>query len=83
MNILVVQPDEKVASLEKDYLEINGYRATICKDGKSALQEAVKGAYNLILMDIVQPDMEGIGLCHKLRKMFDIPIRSEERRVGK
>lgn len=74
MNILVVQPDEKAASLEKDYLEINGYSPTICTDGKSALQEAVKGAYNLILLDIRQPDMDGISLCHKLRKMFDIPI---------
>ena len=74
MNILVVQSDEKAASLEKDYLEINGYQATICPDGKTALQEAVRGAYNLILLDIYQPDMDGVALCHKLRKMFDIPI---------
>ena len=74
MNILVVQSDAKMASLEKDYLEINGYRATICSDGKTALQEAVKGAYNLILVDLELPDMEGAALCHKLRKMFDIPI---------
>lgn len=74
MNILVVQSDAKMASLEKDYLEINGYQATICSDGKTALQEAVKGAYNLILLDLELPDMEGTALCHKLRKMFDIPI---------
>ena len=74
MNILVVQSDAKMASLEKDYLEINGYQATICSDGKTALQEAVKGAYNLILLDLELPDMEGAALCHKLRKMFDIPI---------
>lgn len=74
MNILVVQSDEKVASLEKDYLEINGYQATICNDGRTALQEAGRGAYNLILLDIVQPDMDGVALCHRLRKMFDIPI---------
>ena len=74
MNILVVQSDAKMASLEKDYLEINGYKATICSDGKTALQEAVKGAYNLILLDLELPDMEGAALCHKLRKMFDIPI---------
>ena len=52
MNILVVQPDEKVASLEKDYLEINGYQATVCGNGKSALQEAIKGTFNLVLMVI-------------------------------
>jgi len=74
MNILVVQSDAKMASLEKDYLEINGYQAMICSDGKTALQEAVKGAYNLILLDLELPDMEGAALCHKLRKMFDIPI---------
>lgn len=74
MNILVVQPDARMASLEKDYLEINGYTATVCGDGKSALQEAVRGAYNLILVDIELPDMDGVALCHKLRKMFDIPI---------
>lgn len=74
MNILVVQPDARMASLEKDYLEINGYTATVCEDGKSALQEAVRGAYNLILVDIELPDMDGVALCHKLRKMFDIPI---------
>ena len=74
MNILVIQSDAKLASLEKDYLKINGYQATICKDGKTALQEAVRGAYNLILLDVELPDMDGIALCHKLRKMFDIPI---------
>lgn len=74
MNILVIQPDAKSASLEKDYLEINGYQATICKDGHNALQEAVRGAYNLILLDLELPDMDGVSLCHKLRKMFDIPI---------
>ena len=74
MNILVVQSDARMASLEKDYLEINGYKATICEDGKTALQEAVRGAYNLILLDIDLPDMDGVALCHKLRKMFDIPI---------
>lgn len=74
MNILVVQSDAKMASLERDYLEINGYRATICNDGKTALQEAVRGAYNLILLDLELPDIEGSALCHKLRKMFDIPI---------
>lgn len=74
MNILVIQSDARMASLEKDYLEINGYRATICEDGKTALQEAVRGAYNLILLDVELPDMDGVALCHKLRKMFDIPI---------
>lgn len=74
MNILVIQPDAKAASLEKDYLEINGYQATICQDGHNALQEAVRGAYNLILLDLELPDMDGVSLCHKLRKMFDIPI---------
>lgn len=74
MNILVIQPDTRMASLEKDYIEINGYQATVCQDGKSALQEAVKGAYNLILLSTELPDMEGVALCHKLRRMFDIPI---------
>lgn len=74
MNILVVQSDAGLASLEKDYLEINGYQSTICEDGKTALQEAVRGAYNLILLDVDLPDMDGVALCHKLRKMFDIPI---------
>ena len=74
MNVLVVQSDAKIASLEKDYLEINGYRATICPDAKTALQEAIRGAYNLILLDTDLPDMDGVALCHKLRKMFDIPI---------
>ena len=74
MNILVIQADNKLASLEKDYMEINGYQATVCQTGKSALEEAVKGAYNLILLDLALPDMEGVTLCHRLRKMFDIPI---------
>ena len=74
MNILLIQADDKLASLERDYMEINGYQATVCQSGKSALQEAAKGAYNLILLDLALPDMDGIALCHRLRKMFDIPI---------
>ena len=74
MNILLIQADDKLASLERDYMEINGYQATVCQSGKSVLQEAAKGAYNLILLDLALPDMDGIALCHRLRKMFDIPI---------
>lgn len=72
--ILIIEDDEAIAQIEKDYLEINDYEVTICKDGISGIDEAMKGNYSLILLDLMLPVMDGFNVCKRLREHLDIPI---------
>lgn len=72
--ILVVEDDEDIASIEKDYLEVSGYQVTVEINGTKGLTEALSGEYDLILLDIMLPGMDGFQICRKLRGKLDIPI---------
>lgn len=72
--ILIVEDDEDIASIEKDYLEVSGYQVTVEINGTKGLTEALSGEYDLILLDIMLPGMDGFQICRKLRGKLDIPI---------
>lgn len=72
--ILIVEDDEDIASIEKDYLEVSGYQVTVEINGTKGLTEALSGEYDLILLDIMLPGMDGFQICRKLRSKLDIPI---------
>ena len=72
--ILLIEDDADIASIEKDYLEVSGYDVTIEGDGLSGLEEARTGTYDLILLDVMLPGMDGFTICRKLRDQIDIPI---------
>jgi DNA-binding response OmpR family regulator len=73
-NVLVVEDDQSIADLVRDYLVINGYQATIRMNGKEALQEAMDGAYDLVILDVMLPEMDGFEICRRLRETKFIPI---------
>jgi DNA-binding response OmpR family regulator len=73
-NILIVEDDKAIADLVRDFLEINGYQATIRMNGKEALQEAMDGAYDLVILDVMLPEMDGFEICRRLRETKFIPI---------
>ncbi|MDR0841900.1 MAG: response regulator transcription factor [Acidobacteriota bacterium] len=72
--ILIVEDDVSIAEIERDFLEISGYDATIVTDGGHGLEEAESGDYDLILLDVMLPDMDGFEICRRIRGRIDIPI---------
>lgn len=72
--ILIIEDDIAIAEIERDYLEINGFEATIETDGISGLNTALKGGFQLVLLDLMLPKIDGFTVCRSLREYLDIPI---------
>jgi CheY-like chemotaxis protein len=67
--ILVADDEQSLRELFKDILENEGYQVETAADGKSALKKILNGGFDLILMDIIMPNMDGITLLRKLQKL--------------
>ena len=72
--ILIVEDEEAIADLERDYLEMNEFSVTIRNDGVSGLEEAMKGNYDLIVLDLMLPGLDGFEVCKRIREEKNIPI---------
>lgn len=72
--ILIVEDDEKIAQLEQDYLESNGYETEILGDGSKVIGALKEQVYDLILLDIMLPGLNGYDICRRIRDEIDIPI---------
>lgn len=73
-NILIVEDDELIAELEKDYLEASNYTAEICNNGELGLDKALSNKYDLILLDVMLPGKNGFEICKEIRKVSDVPV---------
>ncbi|QQO09871.1 response regulator transcription factor [Breznakiella homolactica] len=80
-NILIIEDDPSIAAVERDFLEINGFSAAIAADGETGLKEALSGEYDLILLDLQLPGMDGYEICRRVRKSLDIPILMVSARI--
>lgn len=72
--ILIIEDDISIGELERDYLEINGYEVDIELTGLKGLEKAMGNEYNLIILDLMLPEIDGFEICKKIRKNNDIPI---------
>lgn len=72
--ILIVEDDEEIAMLERDYLEIEGFQTEIISDGGAAEEAALTGAYDLILLDLMLPGRSVYEVCRRIRDQVDVPI---------
>lgn len=72
--ILIIEDDRSIAEIEKDFLEIDGFEAEIVEDGASGCEKALSGEYDLILLDLMLPGMDGYEICRRIRGEIDIPI---------
>ena len=72
--ILIVEDEEEIAMLEKDYLEINGFETQVETDGEKAVELALTGTFDLILLDLMLPGKNGYDICRDIRNKIDIPI---------
>ncbi len=73
-NILIIEDDTAIAEIERDYLEINGFEVKIESDGAAGMNTALKGGFQLILLDLMLPKIDGFTVCRRLREQLDIPI---------
>lgn len=72
--ILIVEDDNNILQLEKDYLEASGFTVEAATNGRDGLELALENDYSLILLDIMLPEMDGLEICEKIREEKDIPI---------
>ena len=71
--ILIVEDDADIAAIERDYLELGGYAVTIAPDGTTGLDAALHQPFDLILLDVMLPGIDGFAICKQVRAEKDIP----------
>ncbi len=72
--ILIVDDEQHIIDLAKLYLEQEGYKTASATDGKSALQEILHEKPNLIVLDLMLPELDGWEVCRRVRAESDVPI---------
>jgi len=72
--ILIVEDDQSIANLQKDYLELSGYSVTIVHNGTEGLIAMEKESFHLIILDIMLPGLDGFELLKSIREKEDIPV---------
>ena len=72
--ILIVEDEAAIAELEKDYLELSGFEVEVASDGKKGMEKALQGDYDLIILDLMLPEMDGFEICRQVRAEKNIPI---------
>ncbi|WP_125152031.1 response regulator transcription factor [Clostridium rectalis] len=72
--ILIVEDDLSIAELQKDYLEISGFEVKICTDGVSGLNEIKENKYDLIILDVMLPKIDGFDILRIIHDNKDIPV---------
>ncbi|MCR4895973.1 MAG: response regulator transcription factor [Lachnospiraceae bacterium] len=72
--ILIVEDEEAIAELERDYLEMNDFEVTVRNNGQAGLDEALSSQYDLVVLDLMLPEMDGFEVCKRIREKMNIPI---------
>ncbi len=72
--ILIVEDEPEIAELEKDYLELSGFEVSIEKDGTSGLAKALAEEFDLIILDLMLPGMDGFEVTKQIRETKNLPI---------
>ncbi len=74
LRILLVDDEDRIRKLLKIYLEREGYVADEASDGKMAVELALSNRYDVIMLDVMMPEMDGIEACREIRKHLTTPI---------
>ena len=72
--ILIVEDEASIAELEKDYLELSGFEVEIELTGDGGLVKALTGNYDLLILDLMLPGVDGFEICRKVREVQNTPI---------
>lgn len=72
--ILIVEDEEAIAELEKDYLELNDFEVTMENSGDTGLATALSEDFDLIILDLMLPGIDGFEICRRIREDKNLPI---------
>ena len=72
--ILIIEDEVSIAELEKDYLELSGFEVDMEHNGDMGLEKALNTEYNLIILDLMLPGMDGFEICRRIREHKNIPV---------
>ena len=72
--VLIIEDDEKITEIERDYLEANEFEVELAANGTEGLEKSLANDYDLILLDIMLPGVDGFQICRNIRKVKETPI---------
>jgi len=72
--ILIVEDEVAIADLEKDYLELSGFEVEVETQGDVGLSRALKEEFDLLILDLMLPGVDGFEICRKIRETKNTPI---------
>ena len=72
--ILIIEDEEAIADLQKDYLELSGFEVSIETSGREGLKRALTEEFNLIILDLMLPEVDGFEICRMVREEKNTPI---------
>ncbi|MBP7059092.1 MAG: response regulator transcription factor [Lachnospiraceae bacterium] len=72
--ILIIEDEEAIADLEKDYLELSGFEVKIETNGNDGLKSALEEDFDMYILDVMLPGMDGFDLCTRIREVREAPI---------
>ncbi|MCR5343095.1 MULTISPECIES: response regulator transcription factor [unclassified Butyrivibrio] len=72
--ILIVEDEEAIADLEKDYLELSDFEVKIENSGDVGLQTALNEEFDLVILDLMLPGLDGFEVCKRIREKKDVPV---------
>ncbi|MFD0673055.1 response regulator transcription factor [Cohnella sp. GCM10027633] len=73
-HILIIEDESSISDLQRDYFELNGFAVDVCHRGDEGLQLALARPYDLILVDLMLPGMDGYEICRRIRERKEVPI---------
>ncbi len=72
--ILIIEDEVAIADLEKDYLELSGFEVAMEHTGDQGLERALAEDFDLIVLDLMLPGIDGFEVCRQIREKKDIPV---------
>lgn len=72
--VLIIEDDELIAELERDYLEASGFEVVIELNGTRGLEEVMTGRYDTLILDLMLPGKSGFEICREVRQVLNLPV---------
>ena len=72
--ILIIEDEQAIAELEKDYLELSDFEVEIEYDGDAGLKKALEGDYDMFILDLMLPGVDGFEICKQIRENKNTPV---------
>ena len=66
--VLIVEDDILIAEIERDYLEAEQFETSICQNGQEGLRRALEEDYDLVILDVMLPGINGFAICREIRR---------------